>query len=395
MVGVTVLWCVVALAALPCLAATVVVALRFRPGPATPVTADGLSVVVPIKGTDAHTESNLDALFASRVPVPVEYLIAMESPDDLAHEVTVRVQQRHPDVASSIVISGPAGSRMGKQHNLAAGFAQARYDTLASIDADVRVDADTLALGLAHLSRTDAGVAYFLPQYVGPGPLGGLLVALYSNYYYQLNMAAVALSSNAGFITGGLWLMSGEARRRLGDLGRFGTTVSDDAAIGRAVVAAGLRTILIPRTVRIPYENLGLGGGIRHVLKWLTLLRAEGLPTYLTIASSWHPLLFAAVSTVVAVLAGVGLAPALLTVAAVAALRWASALVLHARAYGWRGAGAMVWLPVYELLAVPVLFARGLFSRELTWRGVRYRIGRGGTILSARPVTTSRPADSA
>lgn len=398
-----VLWLVVALVALPCLAATTVVALRFRPESGTsesdtPTGATGLSVVVPIKGIDAHTESNLDALFSSRVPVPVEYLIAMESADDPAYDVTTRVQQRHPDVASSIVISGPAGSRMGKQHNLAAGVAQARYDTIASMDADVKVDPDTLAVGLAHLGRPDAGVAYFLPQYVGPGPLGGLLVALYSNYYYQLNMASLALSSNAGFITGGLWLMSDQARRRIGDLSQFGTTVSDDAAIGRAVVAAGLRTILIPRTVRIRYENLGLAAGARHVLKWLTLLRAEGLPTYLAIAGSWHPLLLAAIAAVVAVLAGVGVAPALLAVAAVVALRLVSGLVLHARAYGWRGVGAIAWLPVYELLAVPVLYARGLFARELTWRGRRYRIGRGGTILSAtdaaQPGPPSTPAES-
>lgn len=391
MVGVIVLWCLVALAALPCLAATIVVARRFRPavgsGPEvrSRPAADGLSVVVPIKGVDAHTESNLDALFASRVPVPVEYLIAMESPDDPAYEVATRVQQRHPGVASSIVISGPAGSRMGKQHNLAAGFAQARHDTIASMDADVRVDPDTLAVGLEYLSQPSAGVAYFLPQYVGPGPLGGLLVALYSNYYYQLNMASLALSGNAGFITGGLWLMSGEARRRIGDLSQFGTTVSDDAAIGRAVVAAGLRTVLVPRTVRIQYENLSLAGGIRHVLKWLTLLRAEGLPTYLAIAMSWHPLLLAAVAAVVAALAGAALTPVLLAVAAVAAVRLLSALVLHARAYGWRSVGAVAWLPSYELLAVPVLYTRGLFARELTWGGTRYRIGRGGTILSAEP----------
>jgi ceramide glucosyltransferase len=390
-----VLWCVIGLAALPCLGATVVVALRFRTSAAGPGPRDGgLSVVVPIKGVDAHTESNLDALFASHLTGPVEYLIAMESPDDPAHAVAVRVCQRHPDAASSIVVSGPAGTRMGKQHNLLAGFAQSRYDTIASMDADVMVRPDTLACGLANLERPDAGVAYFLPHYQGPGPIGGLLVALYSNYYYQLNMASLALSHNAPFITGGLWLMSAEARRRIGDLASFASTVSDDAAIGRAVVAAGLRTILVPRTVRIRYENLGPAAGARHVLKWLTLLRAEGLPTYLAIALSWHPVLVAVVAALIAVLAGVAPGPAALVVATVAGgVRLASGLVLHARAYGWRGAGAMVWLPAYEILAVPVLFSRGLVARELTWRGRRYRVGRGGVIESVSPVNRASAAD--
>jgi hypothetical protein len=37
----------------------------------------------------------------------------------------------------------------------------------------------------------------------------------------------------------------------------------------------------------------------------------------------------------------------------------------------------------YELIAVPVLFARGLVARSLVWRGTRYEIGRHGEIRSA------------
>jgi hypothetical protein len=69
----------------------------------------------------------------------------------------------------------------------------------------------------------------------------------------------------------------------------------------------------------------------------------------------------------------------------VLALRFASALVLHARAYGQRDLSSLLWLPAYELIAAPALYARGLFARHVTWRGTRYRIGRGGTILSAEP----------
>jgi ceramide glucosyltransferase len=381
---VVVFWGLVALFGLPCLGATIVVGTRWRPRPLSAQLPPGLSVIVPIKGIDANTESNLEALLGSSVPVPVEYLIAMESRADPAHDVALRVAARHPDASTSIVVSGPAGDRMGKQHNLVAAVARSRHDAIASIDADVRVDDDTLAAGLSHLAAPDVGVAYFLPRYVGPGRAGGRLVALYSNYYYQLNMGSLALSRNAPFITGALWLMSGEARRRIGGLAQFTSTVSDDAAIGRAVVASGLRTVLIPRTVRIAYEDLGLRDGARHVLKWLTLLRAEGIATYLSIALSWHPLLLTTVAAIVAAALGVP-APALAAVGAALGLRLASALVLHIRAYGRRDLSSLLWLPAYELIAVPALYARGLFARHLTWRGTRYRIGLGGTILSADP----------
>jgi hypothetical protein len=385
MASVLLLWLPAGLTTSACVGAATVFAFRFRLHASVQPRSDGLSVLVPIKGVDSATESNLDALLSSRLPGPVEYLIAMESVDDPAYQVAVRVSDRHTEVASSIVISGPAGPRMGKQHNLACAAARARYTTIASMDADVRVEPDTLALGLAYLAQPEAGVAYFLPRYRGPGPAGGLLVALYSNYYYQLNMGALALSRNAPFITGGLWLMSARANSRIGGLTGFDRTVSDDAAIGRAVVAAGLRTILVPRTVQIRYENLDLRGGVRHVLKWLALLRAEGLASYLAIALSWHPLLIAAMTAVIALLVGTQPGVAALLVGVAVLARLGCGLVLHARAYGWADIGALAWLPVYELIAVPFLYARGLFARHLTWRGTRYRIGRRGMIITANP----------
>jgi ceramide glucosyltransferase len=382
-------WVPAAVAVAGCLAAALAFGTRFRLRSATvPSTVTGLTVIVPIRGVDDSTEANLGALLASVVPVPVEYLIAMESADDPAHAVATRLQERHPGVRMSIVLSGRAEGRMGKQHNLRAGAKQASYPAIASMDADVRVAPDTLAIGVAHLTE-GVGVAYFLPQYVGPGPAGGRLVALYSNYYYQLNMGALALGRSVPFITGGLWLMSAEARARIGDLGRFATTVADDAAIGRAVVESGLRTTLVPRTVTIPFERLGLGDGLRHLHKWLTMLRAEGWSTYLAILVTWHPILWAAVAAIVVGLSGaVALAVGGLLVAIV--VRLAATAVLHRVAYGWSGAWLMVAVPLYEVVGVPLLFVRGLFSRHVDWRGTRYRIGRRGLIEGTSPVVDRR-----
>ncbi len=126
-------------------------------------------------------------------------------------------------------------------------------------------------------------MAYFLPAYVGPGPTGGLLVALYSNYYYQLYMGALALSSNAPFITVALWFMRKNTLRMIGGSEQFGLTVSDDAAFGRAIRNQNLRNVLIPRKVSIPFEQLDLLRGGNYLLKWMVMLRAEGMLTCLTI----------------------------------------------------------------------------------------------------------------
>lgn len=376
-----------ALGILGCVGAALTLARRVRTAllhavpPHTPFPS--LSVLVPLKGADETTEAHLTALVESLLPCDVEYLFALESSEDLAFAVCERVRAIHPDLSLRIVLSGPAKGRMGKQHNLAAAAKAARYGVIACMDGDVLVAPSTLAVGMSQLARPGAGAAYFLPVYHGPGPAGGALVALYTNYAFCANFGALALSTRQPAIIGALWLLRRETLDRIGGFDRFTTTVSDDAAIGRAIAALGLRCVLVPYTVTIPYERLDLRGGLRHLAKWVAMLRAEGLLAYALIAVTWHPLLWAVVALLVGLLlAGAATLPLSLALVAAAALaRVGGAALLNTRSYRLPPLPLPLWLIPYELLAVPLLFGAGLFRRTLVWSGRRYRIGRHGEIV--------------
>jgi hypothetical protein len=322
------------------------------------------------------------------VDVPVEFLFALESAHDPAFIVCQQVQEHHCEKDIRLIVSGSAALRKGKQHNLAVASQHARYEAIGSMDADMLVEPDTLAIGLRSLALPQTGVAYFLPAYVGPGPPGGLLVALYAIYYYQLYMGALALARNAPFITGALWFMRQTTLRLIGGLEQFDLTVSDDAAIGRAIRKHQLRHVLIPCTVSIPFEQLDLLRGGNHLLKRMALLRAEGLLTFLTILLLWHPILWSCITFLVGLLLFGIHQPALISgaVLLVCALlgRFASAFLLNRRVYALPGLRSLWLLPAYELLAVPVLFGKGVFQRTIHWRGRRYRLGRHGMIQEVR-----------
>lgn len=376
---------------LDCIAATATIGWRYSLAAADrsqgmPVSS--LSMIVPLKGVDDFTAAHLNALVESRVDVPVEFLFALESAHDPAFVICQQVQEHHCEKDIRLIVSGSAAGHIGKQHNLAVASQQAQYEAFGSMDADVLVEPDTLAIGLRALALRQTGVAYFLPAYVGPGPTGGLLVALYSNYYYQLYMGALALSSNAPFITGALWFMRQTTLRLIGGLEQFGLTVSDDAAIGRAIRKQNLRNVLIPRTVSIPFEQLDLLRGGKHLLKWMAMLRAEGLLTFLTILLLWHPILWSFITFLVGLLLFGTHQPALIAgaVLLVCALlgRLGSAFLLNRRVYALPGLRYLWLLPVYELLAVPILFGKGVFQRTIHWRGRRYRLGRHGMIQEVR-----------
>jgi ceramide glucosyltransferase len=375
-----------------CLGALAVLRARLRPAPAAesaPLPWSTLSMIVPIKGADAHTEEHLTRLVTSETPLPTEYLIAMESAEDPAYAVAERVAARHPEQRIRPLVTGPAGGRMGKQHNLAVAVTHARGEVIGSMDADVAVAPDTVAAVLGALARPGVGAAYCLPCYTGHGPAGGALVALYTNYSLAPNLGALALTGNQPFTLGSLWLISRATLDYIGGLDQFTHTVSGDAAIGAAVAGAGLRNVLAPRTVAIPFEPLSLAGGLRHLGKWLALLRAEGLGSYLLLLLIWHPILW----STLALLAGLklhtrypalaGIALALVWAAVVA--RVGSGLLLDRLVYRRRS-----WLPLalvpYELLVVPLLFGAGFVRRSLVWRGHRYWIGPHGAIQRSQAV---------
>jgi cellulose synthase/poly-beta-1,6-N-acetylglucosamine synthase-like glycosyltransferase len=388
-----------AVALLECIGASIVMGIRFREviqdtSPREQVSA--LSMIVPLKGVDAFTASHLSALVESVVDAPVEYLFTMESMHDPAYAVCQQVKEEHPGKDIRIILSGPAHGRMGKQHNLAAGTRHAIYDVIGSMDADVLVEPDTLAAGLRYVALSQTGVAYFLPVYSGPGPAGGLLVALYSNYYYQLYMGALALTMNAPFITGALWLIRKASLQQIGGLQQFSLTVSDDAAIGKAILQQKLKNVLIPRTVSIPYEQVDLSGGVKHLLKWMAMLRSEGIPTFLMILLSWHPILWSFITFILGLLFYSSQKQYLIysTVLLLSALtvKLASGFTLNRRIYSISGQRKLIFLPAYELLAVPVLFGKGFFQRTIEWRGRRYRLGRHGSIqaMSDQAPSTSQ-----
>ncbi len=151
-----------AMALLDCIAAAATIGWRFRQAAqdlSQGMPVSSLSMIVPLKGVNDFTAAHLTALVESRVDVPVEFLFALESAHDPAFVVCQQVQEHHGEKEIRLIVSGSAAGRMGKQHNLAVASQQARYEAIGSMDADVLVEPDTLAIGLRYLALPQTGVA--------------------------------------------------------------------------------------------------------------------------------------------------------------------------------------------------------------------------------------------
>lgn len=346
-----------------------------------------LSVLVPLRGAPAGLSERLVRLLDAMRPSD-QLVVALETEDDPGYSVVTEVQAARQDRDVQVVLSGPAGERMGKQHNLNAALERAKHDLLAFMDDDVLLERANLEEAAATVAADDGavGAAFALPYYgggSGQSPrLGAHLVADYTNHGFAPNMASLALQGPPRFIIGGFWATSRAALDAIGGLEHFTATVSDDAAIGRAFAEAGRTNVMLRHPVRLEPEDLGFQGGVAHVLKWLTLLRAEGLGVLLLCFLTWNPLASGLVALVLALLApAVTVKAGLLVIGALLVLRALSVFALDVRVYGLQPPGR--YLPMqllYETVLAPWLFLTAIFRREVVWRGRRYRLEPGGYI---------------
>ncbi|MBN1562489.1 MAG: hypothetical protein JXA10_01525, partial [Anaerolineae bacterium] len=100
--------------------------------PAPPDHAPAISVVVPLRGKSLDTLALLHLIAVTGPTDDYEVLLVIEDESDPAYPVAAEIVGAYPQTVR-IVLSGPAGSHVGKLHNLSAGAGVARGDLIALV----------------------------------------------------------------------------------------------------------------------------------------------------------------------------------------------------------------------------------------------------------------------
>jgi ceramide glucosyltransferase len=342
-----------------------------------------LSVIVPIKGADKNTESNLKNLVNSVLESPVEYLFAMETKDDPAYSICRYIVESFPNKDISVILTGLSKELMGKQHNIKSAVLESKYDVIASMDADVVVSADTLNKGLVALTSTKAGIVYCLPYYEGSGLSGGSLLKTYINNFYNIIFSYLHFYAKAPTIIGALWIMPKELFIKCEADGRLSSTVSDDRELGFATAEFGYKNTLLPITVKMPHEDLSLKEGINHLGKWFSMVRAEGLPVYILFLFLWNPLICSVISLLYAQsVSNEYTIWSTILIMSILLLRSIGVFLLNSKIYKVPVYSNLAMTLVYDAVLFPVIFIMNLSKNTIEWKGKKYKLGKHGKILS-------------
>ncbi|MGH9339140.1 MAG: glycosyltransferase family 2 protein [Acidobacteriota bacterium] len=344
------------------------------------------TLILPCKGIEPGLERNLRAYFNLDYP-DFQLLLVTESVNDPCLPLLRLLKHDYPHVNAHLLYAGRASARGQKVHNLLEAVRRLRDNdrVIAFGDSDIRPHPNWLLDLIALLEDPKVGMStgfrWYLPQ---EGNFASVLRSV-----WNAGTASLLQEKDCLFAWGGAMAIRREVFESSGVPDYWKNAVSDDYAISRAMHDHSLSIHFQPRCLSFSHEDCTLGQLLGWVYRQLCITRvyqprlwkAAFITQALNVAVIWGgsaAILLSlflgfcpemlVLALMVAAIYLLGVAKNWLRVRAVRELfpeQWTS-LRRYLHAY-------LLWGPLASLLSIMSLI-RTLFSRDIEWRGIRYRM---------------------
>jgi hypothetical protein len=352
-------------------------------------------LLVPCRGLDVGLEENLDRLFVQDYD-DYELFFIVEDRKDPACPVIRRRMEAHPAIRSRLLFAGQAVDSGQKVHNLRVAVEHLPPETeyLAFVDADARPGPHWLHSLLFWLEQPGVGAAtgyrWFMPE----------RPTLANHLLYSLNCNITMLFNRNGpnAVWGGSWAIRREVFERLKIADAWDGTLSDDFVASRVLYDAGMRVAFEPTCVVASPIDFSMP-------QMLAFVRRQYM-----IGRFYAPLIWAMgflLITFACLVFWGGLALAAWGLIAGAPWAWLPTTMcvlvylLNAGRGLIRNDLAMRCFPEareslekagqFDMVAGPLItlvnwaeLVASLVGRQIDWRGITYRLFRGGRIAFVR-----------
>lgn len=337
-----------------------------------------LSVIVPVKGLDEGAGANFASMLQQQYPAKVELLFCVEEKRDPVVPLIRQLAAGQGAGRVRLLITGPAGSALGKMHNIVEGIAAARGDRLVLIDSDVRLpDDDYLARFVRALDQPKVGLVTCYPANRGARIIPAALLSLMINNDLLGYFSVIALwGGRLDLANGACMALRRDTVEELGDLTWLKQQLLMDSALARRVCAAGYEVQLHDQPAPVVQTRTTLRAWWRQIYRWqASMLRVLPAPVYALFCWARGSLALA----LCLVLLSTFSAPSLVVLGAVITSRLVSAALIN-RLYikdpSWL---RYIWLiPAVDLFNAAASIYPLVCRASVNWRGRRYRVGVGG-----------------
>jgi ceramide glucosyltransferase len=330
-----------------------------------------LSVLKPLKGADAETEACLRSWFEQEYSGPVELLFGIADEDDPAGVLARKLAAHYPGRRSQLVLCHPVLGPNAKVSSLCYLAREAAFEHLVISDDDVEIPRGFLEQLVEPFSR---GVALVNAVYILRPlnfPMALEAVAVNADFWTQVLQGNTLKQMDFGL--GAVMATTKAELARIGGLENLLSHLADDFQLGNRIARAGGKLELCTVPVTCWSGEQSAWKVWQHQLRWARTIRfCKPFPYFMSILSNgtlW-PLLawLATPNWGTAVLAQAGIL-----------VRMLSAKSNYRKLTGDNGWLAFGLAPLKDLLGT-IVWALAFAGNTVNWRGLRYRVSRGGKL---------------
>jgi ceramide glucosyltransferase len=367
------------------LAATVVAPWFARREPPSGKASPAVTLLKPLFGEEAELYANLASFCRQDYDGPIQLVFGVTNRLDPAVAVVERLQAEFPRLEFDIVVDGRIGCSNPKVANLINMSARIRHDIVVLTDSDIRVGPDYLRRVVDAVEQAGQGAVTGLYYGIPAGGLWSQLSQLNIDGHFLPGVMTSVQFGLAKPCLGSTIAMRRDALVAAGGFEAVADCLADDHALGEAMRARGERITVLPFAVGHICNEGSFGELWRHELRWARTIRGVDPTGY----GGWvinHAFPLALLSAML----GGGL-PALALAFGALGLRYAMLAAIEIR-YGLPR--HPYWLvPFRDLLSFAVYLA-GFMTRDVDWKGQRYRLMSEGTLLSDGTLVSERRSPS-
>lgn len=330
----------------------------------------------PLCGDDTELAENLRSFLAQDYP-DYEVLLGTASEEDSARGPARGLTREggSPVVRLLAGEAGEGGNRKVRNLRNLLGHVSPDVEVLVLSDADIRVGPDYLRAVIAPLrDDSSAGASTTLYRVANPWSPGAMLEALSIETGFAPGVLVAEAFTPLAYAFGATIALRRKDFERAGGFQGMEDQIGDDYKLGERMHASGRRVLLAPHVVSTFVSQPAFGDALLHLLRWHRTIRVYRPGGYIS-----FPIAYGSLWGLLGAFYSGFSGPALWVFLGACTFRVLGAW-LGCRALGAVGTPLKAFLaPLYDLLAAGLWFA-GLFGRTVIWRGVRYRVGRDGSL---------------
>ncbi|MCR4396923.1 MAG: glycosyltransferase [Candidatus Saccharicenans sp.] len=239
-----------------------------------------VSILKPIKGVDDDLEANLESFYQLDYPV-YEILYAVDDWQDKAVEIIRKVSEHHPRIRTKILATGHHPTDNPKIHKLDFMEKESFGRLLWAVDANVRVEPDTLRRLADEYLEGGARLVFSPVLGTGSRSLASLMENTSLNFFTSGNVIALWKLFSQPVVVGKSMLIDRVALRTFGGFSYIKDYLAEDYILSKSFVDSGFKVSTNFIWVTNINQRTTFRGFYKRMARWARLRYQLHRPAYL------------------------------------------------------------------------------------------------------------------